>query len=205
MTNSDNSSFWQHLKNQLIILGCFGAVFWVLEIVDYLFLDGSLDACGVSPRTTNGLRGIALAPFLHGDFAHLAGNTIPFIVLGWFIMLSGIGRFFVVFFLAMVIGGLGIWMFGSSDSVHIGASGVIFGFLGFLIISAYFARSFKAILLSIIAGGLYGGFIWGILPGQQGISWEGHLFGFLGGIVAARILAAPNEGPKKDSKPAKSI
>jgi membrane associated rhomboid family serine protease len=87
---------------------------------------------------------------------------------------------------------LGVWLIGGTGTVHIGASGLVFGYLGFLLLRGYFERSASSILFSIMIFCLYGGLVWGILPWQQrGISWEAHLFGFLGGVLAARLLARP--------------
>jgi membrane associated rhomboid family serine protease len=94
--------------------------------------------------------------------------------------------------ISVVVGGLGVWLFGGRGTVHIGASGVVFGYLGFLLLRGYFERSAGSILFSLMIFVLYGGLVWGILPWQQrGISWEAHLFGFLGGVLAARLLARP--------------
>jgi membrane associated rhomboid family serine protease len=128
------------------------------------------------------------APFLHGNFAHLIANTIPFLTLGWFVMLRETSDFFVVTGITMLVSGLGVWLFGSAG-LHIGASGVVFGYLGFLLARGYFERNIPSILLSVIVGFLYGGAIWGVLPTQPGVSWEGHLFGFIGGVIAARFLS----------------
>jgi membrane associated rhomboid family serine protease len=103
-------------------------------------------------------------------------------------MLRRTSDFFVVSAIAMLVGGLGTWLFGA-PALHIGASGVIFGYLGFLLLRGYFERKFASILFSVFVGILYGSLIWGVLPGQPGISWEGHLFGFLGGVLAAKLLA----------------
>jgi membrane associated rhomboid family serine protease len=177
----------RELKTQGTILGGFVALIWILEVVD-IFLGGALNAYGIFPRHLIGLRGILFAPFLHGDLGHLLANTIPFLVLGWFVMLQETSDFFVVTAITMVVSGLGVWLFGA-PSLHIGASGVIFGYLGFLLLRGYFERNFTSILVSLIVGVLYGGMIWGVLPTQLGISWEGHLFGFIGGVIAARLLA----------------
>ena len=177
----------RELKTQGTILGGFVALIWILEVVD-IFLGGALNAYGIFPRHLIGLRGILFAPFLHGSLGHLIANTIPFLVLGWFVMLQETSDFFVVTAITMVVSGLGVWLFGASG-VHIGASGVIFGYLGFLLLRGYFERNFPSILVSLIVGFLYGGMIWGVLPTQLGISWEGHLFGFIGGVIAARLLA----------------
>ncbi|PSB06060.1 rhomboid family intramembrane serine protease, partial [filamentous cyanobacterium CCP2] len=96
--------------------------------------------------------------------------------------------FFVVTIVAMLIGGLGTWMFGAAGC-HIGASGVVFGYLGYLLGRGYFDRSFGSMLFSVVILLVYGGLLWGVLPTRVGISWEGHLFGFVGGVVAARLLS----------------
>jgi membrane associated rhomboid family serine protease len=176
------------LKQQLSLLGTLVAIMWVAEVVDQWVLGGQLDLLGIIPRTTIGLRGIVLAPFLHGGFAHLIGNTIPFLMLGWLIMLRETSDFVRVTLVVGLASGLGTWLLGSSGS-HIGASGVIFGYLGYLLLRGFFERRLGSISLSLLVGTLYGSMIWGILPLQRGVSWEGHLFGFLGGVLAARILS----------------
>jgi membrane associated rhomboid family serine protease len=175
-------------KTQLMILGGFILLIWLLEIIDWLFLDGSLDRLGIKPRTLSGLRGILFMPFLHKGFGHLLANTVPFLVLGALVMMHGINRFFIVSGLVMVIGGVGVWIFGSSGSVHIGASGIIFGYFGFLLTSAYFERSMRSIIIAFAVLVFYGGILWGLLPFWLGVSWLGHLFGFVGGVLAAYLL-----------------
>ena len=185
---TETGAIARELKTQGKILGGFVAIMWILEIAD-LVLGGALNAYGIAPHNIIGLRGILFAPFLHGGLGHLIANTIPFIVLGWFVMLQQTRDFFVVSAITMLVSGLGTWVFGSPNSVHIGASGLIFGYLGFLLLRGYFERNFPSILLSITVGILYGSTIWGVLPTRPGISWEGHLFGFIGGVIAARLLA----------------
>lgn len=179
----------RELKTHAVVLGGFIALIWALEIVDLLFLGGALNAYGIRPRSIIGLRGILFAPFLHGGLAHLTANTIPFLTFGWLIMLRETSDFFVVTAVTMITSGLGVWLFGSPYTIHIGASGLIFGYFGFLLLRGYFERSVPAIFLSLVVGLLYGGMIWGVLPLQFGISWQGHLFGFIGGGIAARLLA----------------
>jgi membrane associated rhomboid family serine protease len=166
---------------------------WTVELVDRLVLGGALDYFGIHPRSLGGLWGILFAPFLHGSFAHLAANTVPLLVLGWLVMLRENWEFYVVTALSALVGGLGVWLLGAPNSVHIGASGVVFGLLGFLLLRGYFERSFPSVFLSLVVGFFYGGVLWGVLPGQPGISWEAHLFGFLGGVIAARLLARPKK------------
>jgi membrane associated rhomboid family serine protease len=178
----------QELKTHAMILGGLVIFMWALEIVDFL-IGGRLNFYGIYPRTYLGLRGILFAPFLHGNFRHLISNTVPFLIMGWFVMLREISDFFLVSAIALLASGFGVWLFGAPGSLHIGASGVIFGYFGFLLARAYFERSALSIALAITVGLLYGGLIWGVLPSQVGISWEGHLFGFLGGVLAANWLA----------------
>ena len=191
MAKQEARAIAQEFKTQVLILGGLVAIFWGLEIVDSSFLRGSLDLYGIRPRSFIGLRGILFAPFLHGSFAHLAANTAPFLTLGWLVMLREMRDFFVVTITTMLVSGIGVWLTAPAYSIHIGASGLIFGYFGFLLLRGYFERSFAAILFSLIVGLLYGGIIWGVLPLQYGISWQGHLFGFIGGAIAARLLARP--------------
>jgi membrane associated rhomboid family serine protease len=179
----------QEIKTQAIILATFVAIFWLLEILDQFFFRGSLDIFGIIPHQVIGLRGILFAPFLHGDFSHLIANKVPFLILGWLVMLQETSDFFIVTGLTMLVGGLGVWLFATPGSIHIGASILIFGYLGFLLLRGYFQRNIPSILLSILVFLLYGGTIWGVLPSRPGISWQGHLFGFLGGVLAAKLIA----------------
>ncbi|GEA25741.1 hypothetical protein MiAbW_00278 [Microcystis aeruginosa NIES-4325] len=179
----------QEIKTQAIILATFVAIFWLLEILDQFVFRGSLDFFGIIPHQVIGLRGIIFAPFLHGDFPHLIANTVPFLILGWLVMLQETSDFFIVTGLTMLVGGLGVWLFAAPGSIHIGASILIFGYLGFLLLRGYFQRNIPSILLSILVFSLYGGTIWGVLPSRPGISWQGHLFGFLGGVLAAKLIA----------------
>ncbi|WP_437514010.1 rhomboid family intramembrane serine protease [Sorangium sp. So ce1099] len=188
MSTIETRSITRELKLHAALLGGFVALLWGIEILDLVVFRGSLDALGIRPRTVPGLVGIALAPLLHGGFAHLAANTLPFVGLGWLIMLRKKRDLFLVTLVATLVGGLGVWLLGSPSSVHIGASGVIFGYFGFLLLRGWFERSALSIALSLVVGLVYGGMIWGVLPTRMGISWEGHLFGFLGGVLAARLL-----------------
>ena len=165
------------------------AFLWVLEFIDLVIFGQRLDYWGIRPRSLEGLRGIVFAPVLHGGFSHLIANTIPFFVLGSFVILRGLRAFLEITAVIWLIGGVGTWLTGASNSVHIGASILIFGYLGYLLARAYYERSLNALLIAGLVGILYGGMIFGILPIQAGVSWQGHLFGFIGGIVAARLTA----------------
>ncbi|NJK40836.1 MAG: rhomboid family intramembrane serine protease [Acaryochloridaceae cyanobacterium SU_2_1] len=174
---------------QVKILGGFVAVLWGLELVDTLLLRGWLNQFGILPRRWRGLRGVLLAPLLHRDLRHLTTNTVPLVVLGGLILWQSTSLFLLVTAGVWLLGGLGVWFLGGRNSNHIGASGLVFGYLGFLLAQGFFEQSGAAIALSLIAGLLYGSTLWGILPFQRGVSWQGHLFGCLVGGAISRYQA----------------
>jgi membrane associated rhomboid family serine protease len=188
MSRPDERSIARELTLQLTILGGFVAIFWLVELIDLFIFQSHLDNFGIAPHTLIGLRGIIFAPFLHGGLGHLIANTLPFLVLGWLVMWQRTSDFFIVTPIIMLVGGLGTWLFGSPSSVHIGASGLIYGYFGFLLLRGFYERNIASILLSLVVFFLYGGIIWGVLPTDPRISWQGHLFGFMGGVLAARFL-----------------
>jgi membrane associated rhomboid family serine protease len=180
----------EFLRQVAILVGIV-ALLWLIELIDFLIFRGRLDALGIRPRSLDGLRGILFAPFLHASFAHLAANTVPFVILGWLVMLRSTGDFFVVAAVSAVTSGLGAWLLGGPRTVHVGISGVIFGFLGYLLARGIYERRLGAIVLALIALLLYGGALWGVLPLRAGVSWQGHLFGFLGGWLVAYFATRP--------------
>ncbi len=195
MYEDDTSTHEERLKKaagifrqQATILVIMLALFWGLEVIDWL-PGTNLDQYGIQPRTQRGLWHILTAPFLHVGFGHVASNSIPFLVMGWFVMLRGLDKFAAVTFITAIIGGLGIWVTGGPNSVHLGASILVFGYLGFLLLNSVFERSVTAITLTLATVLLYGSLIWGVLPMQPHVSWQGHLFGFIGGGIAAQFLA----------------
>lgn len=184
----EETDIGQTLRTQLIILGGFIVFIWLLETIDWV-LGGSLDQFGIVPRQSSGLWGIGAAPLLHVGFAHVAANTIPFLVLGWFVLLRGVKTFMLVTLIVVVISGFGTWLIAPSASIHLGASGLVFGYFGYLLLRGYFERSWEAIVWSVVVALLYGGMMVGLFPGNAGISWQMHLFGFIGGGFAAYLLA----------------
>lgn len=173
------------LKVQITTLGTALGAFWVTFVVNTM-LGGALNQFGIIPRTEIGLRGLVFAPFLHGNLNHLIANTMPFLALGWMVMLRDARHFWPVTLFSALGAGLMAWTLGTPGSVHIGASGVVFGYLGFLLLAGVYARSVMSIVLSLVTAGLWGGLVLGLAPGQAGISWQAHLGGFVGGILAAR-------------------
>lgn len=189
---SSKSSMESELKKQATVLLGLVAIFWLVEIVNVVFFHSSFNSLqqyGIIPRNPTGLRGILFAPFLHGGWGHLIANTIPFITLGWLVMLQETSDFYIVTIITAIVGGLGTWLFGANNSVHIGASILIYGYLGFLLLRGYFQRNLPSIFLSVIVFFIYGGALWGVFPSQAGVSWQGHLFGFFGGAISAWAIA----------------
>lgn len=185
------------LRDHVYVLFALVGVFWVIEVLDYV-LPVDLDyKFGLQARTIGGAWGILFAPFLHANFSHLMGNTVPFLVLGGLVMASGVRVFVMVFWIAAIVGGLGTWLLAPQYSVHVGASGVIFGFLGFLLMRAWFGRRMLWMLIAVVAAFLYGGLVFTLLRQQEGISWHGHFFGFLGGVLAAWLLTRKDAPPLK--------
>jgi len=179
------------LRDLYPVLGML-VVMWVLEVVDTV-AGGRLDRHGIRPHRLDGLDGILWAPFLHGGFGHLIANTVPFLLLGCAIALGAARRFALVTVIVAVVSGAGTWLFGASHEIHIGASGLVFGYLTYLLVRGVFARSLVYILGGIVVFLVYGGVLWGLLP-RPGISWQGHLFGALGGVLAAYVLHADRDG-----------
>ena len=177
----------------LALIGLLVAVMWVSEIVDTA-IGNDLDQYGIQPRDADGLIGVATSPFLHGGFGHLIGNTVPFVVMGVVIALAGAARVLAVAAIVALVSGLGTWLIAPEGTNHIGASGVVFGFATYLIARGFYNRSVMEIAVGLIVVAVFGVTLLGGLAPQEGISWQGHLFGAIGGIVAARVLARGRRG-----------
>jgi membrane associated rhomboid family serine protease len=174
-------------KGAALLTAGFVVVLWVLEIVDAA-TGNPLDAYGVQPRTEDGLVGIALAPVLHFGFDHLVSNTVAVLVLGFLTLATGIGRGLAATAIIWVVGGLGVWLFAQPGSIHAGASILIFGWIVYLVVRGLLNRNTVEILIGVAVFLLYSSVLLGVLPGQPGVSWQGHLFGAVGGFLAARLL-----------------
>jgi len=164
------------------------AVMWVSEILDTA-LDHRLDGYGIEPRDADGLIGIPAAPFLHAGFGHLISNTVPFLAMGFVIAFKGAARVALVTAVVTLVSGGGTWLVAPESTIHIGASGVVFGYATYLLSRGFFDRDFFEIAIGVAVGVLYGGVLLGGLIPEEGVSWQGHFFGAVGGLVAARALA----------------
>jgi membrane associated rhomboid family serine protease len=163
------------------------AVMWFIWLLDAI-VPGvqSVAGYGIIPRRSFGLQGIPVAPFIHQNLEHLVANTIPFLILGSLVMLRGVTEFMFVLIVTTFAAGAGTWVFGASGQ-HIGASGVVFGLFGYLVFRTLFDRRWSSAVITLVVGVLYGASMtYGLVPQAQ-ISWSGHFFGFLGGLLAARL------------------
>lgn len=172
--------------------GGFVVLLWVIEIVDSA-MNNELDQYGVQPREGEGLLGILFAPVLHGGWNHLSANTVPALVLGFLVLVSGIARGLEATGVIWFVGGLGVWLVAPTNTVHLGASVLIFGWLVYLMVRGIFTRRAGEIILGMVLFFMYGGLLLGVLPGQPGISWQGHLFGAVGGGLAAWLVSERTE------------
>ena len=174
-------------------LGALVATMWAVELVNALD-SYRLDRDGIVPRNLSHLDGVVFAPFLHVSFSHLLGNTVPFVILGFAIALAGAGRLLRVSLIVALVSGLGVWLTAPSGSVTVGASGVVFGYATYLISRGLFDRKIGEVLLGIIVLLFFGGALISDLIPHSGISWQAHLFGGVGGVLAAAALARPARG-----------
>lgn len=189
--------FWNEgVPTRLLIVGGLLLLIWGLRVVDGLALGNRLNRrFAIQPRTPFRLGPLLVAPFLHKDFRHLLSNSIPLAVLAFLVMLPHTVAFWIVTPVVMLASGLGIWLFGKSGSGHIGASSLILGYFGYVLGRGILIGDFIYILIAVgvVVLGIifYGAFgmIKQIIPGKAGISTTGHLFGFIGGILAAWLLS----------------
>jgi membrane associated rhomboid family serine protease len=160
---------------------------WALELVDQLS-GQRLDSYGIHARELDGLPEIFVAPFLHAGWQHLIGNSLPFLVLGFLVLLGGMARWLMSSLISIVSSGLAAWALTPANTIVLGASGLIFGWLTYLLARGVYSRRASQVVVSVVVLVLYGGLIWGVLPGAAGVSWQAHLGGAVGGLVAARAL-----------------
>ncbi|MFT5470081.1 MAG: membrane associated rhomboid family serine protease [Verrucomicrobiales bacterium] len=192
--NKQRSKSAQRIVDQGKFMLCWIALLWILEILDVV-LGHRLDNFGIEPRRLASLPAIFTAPFLHYGFGHVAANSVPLFVLGWLTLATGRSRFWTVSFVIVVVSGLAVWLLGRGSVgeglivKHAGASLLIFGYFGFLVVYGFIRRSPLWIVVAIAVGLIYGAsMLGGVVPGQDQISWEGHLFGLLAGVLAAYLL-----------------
>ena len=176
----------QNWASSLRMVASFVAVLWVLELVNGAY-GHPLNVFGIQPRDLGHLPGMLIWPLLHADLAHLAMNTTPLALMGFFVALRGSRVFMQATIVIAVLAGFGVWVFGR-PGIHIGASGLVFGYFGFLVAVGIYEKSLAAIAIASFTLFYYGGLIFGVLPSDSFVSWEGHLFGLMAGVYAARLF-----------------
>jgi membrane associated rhomboid family serine protease len=176
-------------REGLILLAGIVALMWLIEVINTLD-SNRLDNDGIYPRNVDHLWGIFTAPFLHVSFAHLIGNTVPFVFMGVIIALRGAGRLALVTLIVIVIGGLGTWLVAPSHSVTVGASGVVFGYASYLLTRGVFDRSVLELMTGVVVAVVWGGALLASLVPHQQVSWQGHACGAIAGVLAAWWLAS---------------
>jgi membrane associated rhomboid family serine protease len=174
-------------RDAAVLVAGWVALLWVLEVIDAIS-GHALDTYGITPREFGELRDVVPAAFLHFGFDHLAANSVPLLVMGFLAALSGIRRFLSVAAVITLVSGLGVWLTAPADSTTAGASGVVFGLFGYLVLRGFVDRRIGDVLVGLLVGAVYGSILWGVLPTATGVSWQGHLFGLIGGVAAAVVF-----------------
>jgi membrane associated rhomboid family serine protease len=170
---------WSLKKAFQIIL-----ILWIIHLIQVVLGTSFYQFGGLYPREIYGLKGILLSPLLHGDFMHLISNSAPLFVLTTIILFFYTSVAYRSIFLIYILTGLAVWLFGR-PVFHIGASGVVYGMVAFVFWNGIFLRNIKSIALSLIVAVLYSGMFYGVLPNEEGISWESHLLGAIVGIMVS--------------------
>ncbi|HEX5594429.1 MAG TPA: rhomboid family intramembrane serine protease [Micromonosporaceae bacterium] len=187
-------AFYATLGRAFVVMCAVIPVLFAIELLDMWLGPGFDVAFGIIPRRIQGLDGVFFAPFLHHGFAHFYSNSVPLILLGTFVLAAGARRFLYSTLFIMLVSGLGVWFTGQPNQVVVGASGVIFGYLGVLLTRGIVERSWWNLAVVVLVGLLYGPLLLGALPTDAPISWQGHLFGLLGGVIAAIIFRHRTSG-----------
>lgn len=193
MNQLQNSGVLRSLRGIAVFVG----ILWAVLLIDWL-LPIDLSYWGILPRKLSGLIGIPLAPFIHGGIGHLLSNTVPLVIL-LILLIASRKEAWIIVAEIIVLGGVLLWLFGRNgnaqeQTVHVGASGLIYGIIAYLIIAGFREKHLVSLGIALIVGFLYGStFLWGMLPSQKGVSWDGHLTGALAGGILAMFLPTSSE------------
>jgi membrane associated rhomboid family serine protease len=194
--NATRDTLAARLKARVALLALFVGSMWAVFFVSAAMPFLNLNRHGVVPRTLGGLQGILFAPWLHVSLGHIAANTGGLLVLGWLCMWPRLSNFWEATVGAMLGAGLCAWLFGAPYSIHIGASGLVFGYAGYLVARGYYTRQVLSILVALLVIGSFGlSMLVGVLPLYPGLSWQSHIGGLLGGVLAARMGSSSMRRP----------
>lgn len=173
------------IQQNLVFLSPVIIILWLIQLFNWA-LSYRLNIMGIYPRTPQGLVGIVFSPFLHGSFNHVFFNSMILFVLANFVLLGGRTAFYQVSITIFLLGGFAVWLF-ARKAIHIGASGIVMGYLGYLLANSYYHTSSLTLILAFACIYFFGSLLAGLFPSSEGVSWEGHVFGFLAGILSIYI------------------
>jgi membrane associated rhomboid family serine protease len=181
-------------RKGLLVVGTFVLLLYLIEIINTLLLHSLNRTFGLRPRSLDGFLDILTFPLLHANLAHLLSNTLPLIIFGFLVFLSGVRVFVTALASSWLGSGVVVWLIGGFN-VTVGASGLVFGLFAFLLVRGFFNRNWWQILLSAVLFMAYGGILFGVLPTVASfVSWQAHLGGALGGVAAALLLGTRRAG-----------
>lgn len=166
------------------------AAIWAVFLINVLLFGGDLNYFGIHPLDISSLPFILTSPLLHANLEHIVGNTIAGAIFAYLVGYSGKRVFWEVSTFVVLIGGIGTWVFGGIGTNHIGASGLVYGWWAYLVVRGFFNHSGRQIILGLTLGFFYSGLVWGMFPGDAGVSWQAHMFGAIGGAVAAMMITS---------------
>lgn len=179
-------------KGGLLVAGGFAALLFAIEVFNMLTLHALNRTFGLRPRSADGLLDILTFPLLHANLNHLLSNAFPLIIFGFLVFLSGVRVFLTALGFSWLGSGLTVWLIGDGG-ITVGSSGLVFGLFAFLLVRGFFNQSWRQILLAVVLFMVYGSILLGVLPTMGGyISWQAHLGGAAGGVVAALLLRPRN-------------
>ncbi len=196
MLDGVKAADWARVRQGAVVMGVVVAVLWAIELVD-LALHHSLDLLAIRPWTLSGLVGILFAPLLHSGFAHLAANSVPLFVLGTVLWASDRREFAWATAFAWVGSGIVAWLLTPPGVLVLGASGVVLGWTAYLIVRGFLSRDAVHLVIGLVVGLAYGSILFGVLPLKVGVSWQGHLGGVIGGVVAAWFVHRRGRKPRR--------
>jgi membrane associated rhomboid family serine protease len=200
-TRFGTEAFYASIGRAFVAMCAVVPVLFLIELLDKLSNNRLDQEGGIRPHHIDGLDGIIFAPFLHASFDHVLANSVPLILLGTFVLADGGARFWFTTAFIAIAAGIGVWFLGDSNTIVVGASAVIFGYLGVILMRGVVGRRLWYIGVGLLVGLLYGWQLFGVLPGDPDVSWQGHLCGFLAGLVAAVIFRRRRPRPVEDAEP----
>ena len=178
------------VRSGVLFAAAYVVLIWVVHLVNGLVFGGRLLAFGINPLDTSSIWHIFTSPLLHANFEHLISNTVPGAIFSFLLGVSRARVWWEVTAFVVLVGGVGVWLFGGVGTNHIGASGLVYGWLAYLLVRGVFNRHLLQFVLGVILGIAYSGLVWGLLPGIPGVSWQAHLFGAVGGVAAGMFITS---------------